>query len=193
MSRYFEYDTIKDKIPNTDFVKVDKILHPDGDLVPVKQFVEIQTNTTRRSCRLQDLMEPAITESKELNQMPMRPLSIVVSDNNDVIATNAGNDKTLLLVKVGETFNLTKAVRHAYRKYKLYSKILEKPRVHALFSIKDNLIFTKNLLKQNVLCVPREAFHNGRRVIEIIIDHAHTIIGHFGQFKTTQYIRRYFW
>ena len=33
----------------------------------------------------------------------------------------------------------------------------------------------------------------GRRLITIIIDHAHSIIGHFGQFKTAQYIRRYFW
>ena len=59
-------------------------------------------------------MEPDITESKELNQIPTRPLSIVVSDNDDVVATNADNDKTLLLIKVGETFNLTKTVRHAY-------------------------------------------------------------------------------
>ena len=33
----------------------------------------------------------------------------------------------------------------------------------------------------------------GRRLIAIIINHAHSIIGHFGQFKTAQYIRRYFW
>ena len=114
LSCYFEYDTIEDKIPNTDFVKADEILDPDGDLVPIKRFVEIRTNVTRRSHRLQDRMEPAITESKELNQIPMRPLSVVVSDNNDVVTTNAGNNKTLLLVKVRETFNLIKAVRHAY-------------------------------------------------------------------------------
>ena len=41
--------------------------------------------------------------------------------------------------------------------------------------------------------IPHNAFQKGRWVIEIIIDHAHTIIGHFSQFKTTQYIRRYFW
>ena len=51
----------------------------------------------------------------------------------------------------------------------------------------------KNLLKWDVLCVPRDAFHNKRQVIEIIIDHAHAIIGHFGKFKTTHYIRRNFW
>ena len=88
---------------------------------------------------------------------------------------------------------MTKAVKHAYKKEKLYSKVIEKPRAHALFSCKDDLSFTKNLLKWDVLYVPHNAFHNGRRVIKIIINYAHTIIGHFGQFKTAQYIRRYFW
>ena len=96
---------------------------------------------------------------------------MLVSGNNNVIATSSGNDKALLLVKVEQTFNLTKTVKHAYQKDKLYSKILEKSKAHALFGCKDSLIFTKNLLKQDVLCVPHEAFHNGRWVIEIIIDH----------------------
>ena len=33
----------------------------------------------------------------------------------------------------------------------------------------------------------------GKQLIEMIINHAHNIIGYFGQFKTAQYIRRYFW
>ena len=70
---------------------------------------------------------------------------------------------------------------------------MEKPKAHALFGCKDGLVFTKNLLKWDVLCIPHEAFVIGRWLIAIIIDHAHSIIGHFGQFKTGKYIRRYFW
>ena len=44
-----------------------------------------------------------------------------------------------------------------------------------------------------MICVSPKAIHKGKWLIEIIIDHAHNIIGHFGQFKTSQYIRRYFW
>ena len=51
----------------------------------------------------------------------------------------------------------------------------------------------KNNLSRDVICVSPKAIHKGKRLIEIIIDHAHNIIGHFGQFKTSQYIRRYFW
>ena len=129
-----------------DFVKADEILNPDGELVPIKRFIEIQTTTTRRSCWLQDCSEPAISSSKELNQAPKKPTSMLVSGNDDVIATSSRNDKTLLLVKVEQTFNLTKTVKLAYRKDKHYSKILEKPKTHTLFGGKDGLIFTKNLL-----------------------------------------------
>ena len=44
-----------------------------------------------------------------------------------------------------------------------------------------------------MICLSPKAIHKGKRMIEIIIDHAHNIIGHFGQFKTSQFIRRYFW
>ena len=36
LSCYYEYDTIEDEYPNSKFVKVDKILDPDGDLAPVQ-------------------------------------------------------------------------------------------------------------------------------------------------------------
>ena len=88
-------------------------------------------------------MEPAIAKSKELNQVPKIPTSVLVSNNDDVATTTSGNDKILLLVKVKQTFNLTKAVKHTYQKDKLYSRILEKPKAHALFGCKDGLIFTR--------------------------------------------------
>ena len=83
-------------------------------------------------------------------------------DGDDVVAIHSGNDKESLHAHIEQSFNLTSKVKQAYRKDKLYSKILEKPKAHALFSCKDSLIFTKNLLKRDVLCIPREAFVKGR-------------------------------
>ena len=51
----------------------------------------------------------------------------------------------------------------------------------------------KNNLSRDVICISPKAIHKGKQLIKIIIDHAHNIIGHFGQFKTSPYIRRYFW
>ena len=44
-----------------------------------------------------------------------------------------------------------------------------------------------------MICIPRDAFQQGRRLIEIIIDHAHQTIGHYGQWKTLNYIRCSYW
>ena len=76
---------------------------------------------------------------------------------------------------------------------KIYSKILEKPKAHPRFGIKQGLIITKNNLSRDVICISPKALHKGKQLIEIIIDHAHNIIGQFEQFKTAQYIRRYLW
>ena len=36
LSHYYEYDTIEDEYPNSEFVKADEILDPDRDLAPVQ-------------------------------------------------------------------------------------------------------------------------------------------------------------
>ena len=163
LSHYFEYDTIEDKHPNTDFVKADKILGPDRELVPIEQFVEIHTTMIRRLCQLQDCLEPAITESKELNQAPKNPTSVLVSGNNDVIATSSGNDKTSLIVKVEQTFNLTKMVKVAYWKDKLYSNILEKPKAHAFLVVKMVWSLPKIYWSRTYSVYPVKPFKMGGR------------------------------
>jgi Integrase zinc binding domain len=44
-----------------------------------------------------------------------------------------------------------------------------------------------------VVCIPHSAFLKGERLIEVIINHAHQVVGHFGQLKTLNYIRRSYW
>ena len=45
-------------------------------------------------------MEPAIAESKELNQTPAKPLSVLVSDNDNDNITNAGTTTNRYLYKL---------------------------------------------------------------------------------------------
>ena len=68
MSRYYEYNTIEDEYPNSELIKADKILDPDGDLAPVQQFVEIRNQAIRRSQRLQERTPTARIESQMLNE-----------------------------------------------------------------------------------------------------------------------------
>ena len=83
-------------------------------------------------------------------------------DDDDAIAIQSGNDKESLHARIEQSLNLTSKVKQAYQKDKLYSKILGKLKAHALFGCKDSLIFTKNLLKWDVLYIPGEAFVKGR-------------------------------
>ena len=43
----YEYDTIEDEYPNSEFIKVDELLDPDGDLA--KTAGENPCSTTRKS------------------------------------------------------------------------------------------------------------------------------------------------
>ena len=114
-------------------------------------------------------------------------------EDDDTIAYTSGNNGKPLLTLIEKEFNLNKTIMKFYRQDKIYSKILENSKAHPRFGIKQGLIFTKNNLSRDVICISPKALHKGKWLIKIIIDHAYKITGHFGQFKTAQYIRRYFW
>ena len=68
LSHYYEYNTIEDEYPNSEFVKVDKILDPDRNLAPIQQFAEIRNQVIRRSQRLQERTPTVRLESQMLNE-----------------------------------------------------------------------------------------------------------------------------
>ena len=120
------------------------------------------------------------------------PVEQETADKDTIVYTAGSNGKPLLAL-IKKEFDLNPIIMKIYWQDKIYSKILESPKAHAKFGVKEGLIFTKNNPSWDVICVSPKAIHKGKRLIKIIIDHAHNIIGHFGQFKTSQYIRRYFW
>ena len=52
--------------------------------------------------------------------------------------------------------------------------ILSHPEAWVHFWIKDKLIWTKNQMGRDVVCIPQKAFVWGRRLIKIILNQAHT-------------------
>ena len=94
LSRYYEYDTIEDEYPNSEFVKADKILDPDGDLAPVQQFIEIWNQAIRRSQRLQEKTPTAQLESQMLNETFNNiPEEKEISDEDTIVYTSGSNGK----------------------------------------------------------------------------------------------------
>ena len=85
--------------------------------------------------------------------------------------------------------DLRAVIKNAYHKDTKCVKIIAQPDAYPRFGIHEGLIWTKNQLKCDVICIPWDAFQRGRRLIEIIIDHVHQTIGHYGQWKISNYIR----
>ena len=104
----------------------------------------------RKSHRLKDKPSDAVAESVAINNTNTTTHFGCSSDDEDVVAINSGNDKESLHTRIEQSFDLTSKVKQAYRKDKLYSKILEKLKAQALFGCKDGLVFTKNLLKRDI-------------------------------------------
>ena len=166
--RYYEYDTIKDEHPNSEFIEADKLLDPDGDLAPVQWFMEIQNNTIRRSQRLQEKIPAVRLESQMLNETFNNVPVEQEQEYNDTIAYTSANNGKLLPTMIKKKFDLNKIIMRFYRQDKIYSRILENPKAHMRFGVKQGLIFTKNNLSRDVICISPKAIHKGKCLIEII-------------------------
>ena len=115
------------------------------------------------------------------------------SDNDLPLAIKSGSDGLSLWTCIEKDVDLMCIVRKYYHKDTIFTKILAHPEAHQCFGIWDRLIWTKNQMGEDVVCVPCKVFLQERRLVEIIIDQVHTTIGHFGQFHTSWYIQRYYW
>jgi Integrase zinc binding domain len=196
LSCYYENDTGNESHPEHIYVNTDARLDPDGKLLPTDRYMELKTAVMRRSSRLAKKKEARIVESEEMNDSAQRALPEETppsKDDDDIAVTAASSDGTTLRTKVESNMDLTKILRNAYHKDTMFSKSMAHPDAHKKFGIRDGLIWTKNQLRHDIVCMPRNVFHGGRRMIEIIIDHAHQTVGHYSQLKTWSYIQRAYW
>ena len=67
-----------------------------------------------------------------------------ISDEATIIYTSGSNGKPLLAL-IEKNFDLNQVIRKFYQENKIYSKILENPKAHAKFGVKEGLIFMKNI------------------------------------------------
>ena len=171
------------------YVNADIRLDPNGELLPTDRYTELHAAATRWSKQLAKRQESRHIEVEILNAGDKQsPPSKDTSSVDDVTAITAGNDSKSLQTHVEETMDLRAIVKNTYHKDMICVKIIMQPDAYPRFGIREGLIWTKNQLKHDVICIPWDAFQRGRRLIEIIIDHVHQTIGHYGQWKTSTYI-----
>ena len=117
----------------------------------------------------------------------------IKQSDGEPLAIDSGANGQSLHTTVERDINLTSIACKAYRDDPLFTKILSHPEAHPHFGIHDQLIWTKNQMGRDIVCIPQQSYLRGRRLIEVILDQAHHTIGHASQIGTSCYICRYYW
>ena len=142
-------------------------------------------------------LEQHVLESDQMNKWPCESTTQPVESDHmpsdqPPLAFESGVDGKSLCAHIEQNFNLADTVCKYYHEDPTFAKVLAHPKAHPCFGIKDGLIWTKNQMKKNMVCLPWKAFLWGRRLVKVIMDHAHTTIGHFGQLGTSCYISHHY-
>lgn len=214
LSRYYEYDGDEDEATYDEYVKADARLDPDGDDLPMNRLAELRAMRvqTRNSSLLtakpkfisRQELEDRHVEAQKL-QAPADDSRALETGGDSVNTSSPADDdedpQPLLpsevvtplrqLVETDDAF--LRAVRDGYASDVLFGKVLQNVGDHAAFSIgSDNLLWTRNRANELVMCIPRSRMGK-KTIVMIVIEHAHTAIGHFGHRKTGDYVRRWYW
>jgi hypothetical protein len=85
------------------------------------------------------------------------------------------------------------AVKSGYKNDPIFSKVLKNPGHYLNFRVFKGIIYTKNHLGNECLCIPRALYKGKHSLPKVTINHAHDTLGHLGSQKTLEYARRWFW
>ena len=156
LSHYYENDLPKEDHPEHIYVNTDVRLDPTGDLLPTDRFVELHSAASHRSKQLQEQTEERVLESEALqvDKESHSDSGDIIGEGDNIEAINASNDGLELRSRVESGINLVKLIQGAYRKDAILSKVLEAPREHPRFGVRDDLIWTKNPYRCDVICIP---------------------------------------
>jgi hypothetical protein len=184
LSRYYITDEISEIHPRGEYVNVDARIDPSGDFM---------TENRKKELAL-DFPKPIITAAR--GKMVVNPYSskAIASLNGfksiDSSITNFPNNTDTPCSE--SSSELMAQLGQYYKEDNTFNKIALAPVQYADFWFDDQKLYTTSRDHKTVLCIP-DALWKGRRIPEIIIDNAHSVLGHIGPDKTLKYLRIWFW
>lgn len=188
LSRYYENDAPDEIHPPQAYVNADLRLDPNMDELPKLRKKEIDDEVALRALREveEDRAQEAAAMEDTSEAQPVKSLSpgVTVKD-----ALTSG--PPLHEVMAG-TPRFLEAIKDGYKADRTFSKVLENVAAHANFTLRDGLLYVTTRLGFECLCIPFGRLDK-RALTELVIDQAHTTLGHFGTQKTSEYVRRWFW
>jgi hypothetical protein len=210
LSRYFESDTSADVHEAHDYVQVDRVIDPNGEDLSLERLQEVKERrveiramhamATRRTQKLLEEEEHREEEAREMRQSAEEPkdempgLLTVENGKEPTLGDILGvpSDGKICALNEDdpeEEKRLIKAIKDHYDKDPLTRTVLTNPNHHlTYFRVNNGLIWTKNFRDREVICVPRE-----KSLVTQILVKAHEIVGHYGEQRTCEYIRRWYW
>jgi len=202
MSRLYENPNSKPELD--DMSTADLLIDPEGEDLPELRLQEKKAHylaAMTRAHHARDIIEPRNAEAAAMvnppREEPAERESPAATRGDITVADSAANGNptpfTWQRQVDGERRpNLERLCQDGYTSDKTFRKILEHPDDHKSFEVKHSLIYYSTNSDNRVLCIPHSEFR-GRRVIELVIDQAHKIVGHMGPRITANYVRHFFW
>src|SRR5882762_869693 len=192
LSQYYQSDMDDDIHPTYNYITADVQLDPEGEDLPWNQVIELCTITTRNRI---------LHDSTEERDIQAQELAMNHHSEDDSLDNNDNDDLTLfeslapgpeLCEHIEKVSNFLDKVKKGYKEDDMFSKIIKEPGNYSAFQYREGFLYTNNRGGQEVLCISR-VMTKDYSLTAIVIEQAHTILGHFGAQKTADYIRRWYW
>jgi len=187
-----------------------KVRNPDGSLYQAPQIARhsegVHHIPDNSASKLKDQAQGTASDSGQISkQEPTQPvvdradtppsvmdddLQLTLSPEEEILSAVATKLTTVLADGCPE-YNLPNCLIGQYATDTFFTQIAEQPDRFKQFECRDGLIFLSNS-GRHILCVP-DIMVGDRKIRELIISQAHSILAHLGSQKTLYYLKDNVW
>lgn len=146
--------------------------------IPIETALPTEISST-------ELAEPSNPDTQLLHD------DIIAESPDEEILSESPVSLTELMDTGDPTLDIHQHLKGRYGEDAFFKVILEDSAAYKNFQVSNELIFVKENDSQ-VLCIP-DIMIGERRVREMLISHAHSILAHLGPKKTVTYLRNNVW
>jgi hypothetical protein len=180
LSRYYANNDPEETHPFDAYVNADARFDPEGEELPAKQREGLRAKQIPRKGPNRGVKKKQVKFQSPEDTEDRRAEAIELLENQEQPIPGDGTDLVPVLPEVMKKTNgLLGVIRSGYKDDVTFAKIAQAIHEHPRFQEQDGLLYTTNLLGNKVLCIPRTKVER-KTIPEIIIDSAHTTLGHFG-------------
>jgi hypothetical protein len=191
LSRLYENDTPEDLYDAHDYVSADIRLDPEMEDMTRLRTAELLQEDPVLLAR--HPIEDRVIEAQELHSHAEK----MANEGHDVstisLEESIASGPELRVRSEGDT-SFEDDLRTTYSQDPFFPKILSQVSAYSQFELVDGLLYVTVVGGRRCLCVPRVIRPGHKQKLTgQVLDAAHSTIGHYGDLRTSEYVRRWFW